>query len=1515
MARRRLLKSYFYVEYNGQKYLNGGTATVPPFEATGGTSSFTIHSSRAWEINNIPAWITLSKTEGKRGSTLVNLTANTNSGSGTRNGELHVGLKYFLDTKNINIDLSQESIGSAYITVTFVNNPVSATVTTNTFSLNCSEIDMSTLGYYSPESDGIISCNMTNSSVTFAQNDEYTDRTIKLAISGLSTVGQFVSGSATFTQNKKIVTPSLSIAYTGTGESASSGATTAFTLTKNYVTAITRYAVSPTTASVSNTGQTGVTVQFPANQTETSKTYTLSVSGTDVYGEIQTASTTFTQSADTYTFRLNPTAYTASSTDVQYAYAIVSSNVSDIGVSNRTGAITGASINGNNVVVNFEQNQTQDDKTGTVTISGKTVGGRTVTATGNLTQTAAGSVSLSIVYNGSNLTPASGSTNNFTITAVNVTVTGYSANNGATVSNTGTTSVTLNYPVNQTENATSYTVKVLGKDAFNNDVSASCVVNQVADTYSFSVTPSAQTVEWVATEAKFTTSQTNVTNVGYYSTTSQNINSCTVSGNVYTAAISVNETSNDKAIKFVASGKTRGGRTVYATGTTIQQGKPAGENILVNLNLKQNSAGTWYVLTTCATETFPVTLVYDGSSFNTSTNNGSYTATPFATSVGTNIGTISGTNQYVSGSLVYNVSYSQNTTPYQESVASVTPQSVSLKYDDYNFLANGSASTTQRLSHPTAFTVNYQIVYQNTFDSSTRTVASSVNDVNLITAVRGTAANGGSMDSSFNISAQNRGTITGNSRTVYTVTGVSYTLCGSTYSTSLTSSAFTQEANTMTETVNTSTRTSYTARPEEYQNIHVLVCATTYTLAASGGSQSVTIFESGQTRDVSATTVYTDSAITRTYTSGSEEHVTLTDQTGAAGSDVYGSWTTYTATPNVTTAVTGNSLSYDDRNDVVEADYLGTTITNADTNRLGVTARSSVDSSVYDYAIFNQEANTVSQNVSTSTRNEYASLPEEYQNIYVLVCANTYTLAAGGESEYVTTFESGQTRDVSATTVYTDSAVTYNYRSGAVEHETIADDEGEAGSNVYGSWTTYTATPNVTTATTGNSLSYNNGNNILTASNLGTTITTSDTNKLGVTATSTVNSSVSDSAMFSQEANTMTETVTPSTRTTYAALPDEYQDIHVVVDPDATLPASGGSVSVTIYESGRTRSVSSTTVYTDSSVTQTYTSGAENHRTITDQTGAAGSDVYGSWTTYIERPAITTAVTGSSLSYNAGNSAVTASDLGTTETTSSTNRLVITGRSNKNSSITDTATFTQEANEKTASCNMIVNPASVTLKDNAKTANVTVTSTTRYDYTSGAYNTAATAPNVSVSGDSTHFSVEEGLPTGSSFDYTIRADSSYSNVGMSSNLAYAKFTSPNCPSTNNSVAISYSGDIQYDLVIDDVWLQYHPLTISGVRADYWGFGMTVSISPNNPSLAWVAIIRVNVRYEVDGIQRTYNGDVEVHGVGTSRANITTTDSDFVAAGSSSTDYGIYFKTAPDEQPAYDYFEVISIERE
>ena len=96
-----------------------------------------------------------------------------------------------------------------------------------------------------------------------------------------------------------------------------------------------------------------------------------------------------------------------------------------------------------------------------------------------ITAEAAGAASISIIYNGGTIPASGAASSNFTITASNATVSGYSVNNSATVSNTGATTVTVTFPANtSTASTVTYTVEVHGYDQFNNHVSGTCQVSQ-----------------------------------------------------------------------------------------------------------------------------------------------------------------------------------------------------------------------------------------------------------------------------------------------------------------------------------------------------------------------------------------------------------------------------------------------------------------------------------------------------------------------------------------------------------------------------------------------------------------------------------------------------------------------------------------------------------------------------------------------------------------------------------------------------------------------------------------------------------------------------------------------------------------------------------------------------------------------------------------------------------------------------------------------------------------------------
>ena len=115
MSRRRLVNSYFYVMYNNQRVKKGETVTLSPFAATGGTDSFTVHSSKAWtmDTNMKPSWISASAVNGKRGIINVTVTAATNTDA-VRNGSTNIGPTYFLDSYHTTIAFSQNGSSVEY---------------------------------------------------------------------------------------------------------------------------------------------------------------------------------------------------------------------------------------------------------------------------------------------------------------------------------------------------------------------------------------------------------------------------------------------------------------------------------------------------------------------------------------------------------------------------------------------------------------------------------------------------------------------------------------------------------------------------------------------------------------------------------------------------------------------------------------------------------------------------------------------------------------------------------------------------------------------------------------------------------------------------------------------------------------------------------------------------------------------------------------------------------------------------------------------------------------------------------------------------------------------------------------------------------------------------------------------------------------------------------------------------------------------------------------------------------
>ena len=88
MARRRLLKYYLYVLYDGSAYDDSAPILISPFAYTGGTDQFTVETNHPWSVIDQPAWVSLNVNSGEKGSTNVTITASENTGTTQLTGNI-----------------------------------------------------------------------------------------------------------------------------------------------------------------------------------------------------------------------------------------------------------------------------------------------------------------------------------------------------------------------------------------------------------------------------------------------------------------------------------------------------------------------------------------------------------------------------------------------------------------------------------------------------------------------------------------------------------------------------------------------------------------------------------------------------------------------------------------------------------------------------------------------------------------------------------------------------------------------------------------------------------------------------------------------------------------------------------------------------------------------------------------------------------------------------------------------------------------------------------------------------------------------------------------------------------------------------------------------------------------------------------------------------------------------------------------------------------------------------------
>lgn len=445
--------------------------------------------------------------------------------------------------------------------------------------------------------------------------------------------------------------------------------------------------------------------------------------------------------------------------------------------------------------------------------------------------------------------------------------------------------------------------------------------------------------------------------------------------------------------------------------------------------------------------------------------------------------------------------------------------------------------------------------------------------------------------------------------------------------------------------------------------------------------------------------------------------------------------------------------------------------------------------------------------------------------------------------------ESGKTYTATTYNYTSTSAYTVTYTSGAksayTETDTWQDTESTTPVN-YSNRASYSGKSSASWAT----VTTTSGVQKVSADSRGTTTGTS--RSVNLYYKSTHDSSKGTTVTIPQAANSITgstevvDSVTSSiTSSQVVSSNTEYSNVYVWFDVDGstTLPASGGSVTIDAYESGRTRTVTVTqnkwNEKTTKHTVRRYSSGAESSTSPTTTTTS-------SWTTY-------NTTTGSEISYGpiditsrvtkSGNSNITwssgtvsAGSRGTTTGSSQTATLSVT--SEHKSTATASATVTREANEivgerwidirsgveisaaSVSNCYLIVSPntfsartgtmsTTITVKSAVDTTRITGVTADRYDvYTSNA--SAKTGDDIIVSANTvnSHVAVRPstGWTTSPTYSITISSPSvngsAYTYTATTSTVSnpptstvsngVLKFSNPSGTCTGQT-AFAYSG--------------------------------------------------------------------------------------------------------------------------
>ena len=403
---------------------------------------------------------------------------------------------------------------------------------------------------------------------------------------------------------------------------------------------------SHSTAGISCTvnGSTA-TVTFPQNQSGTSNTYELCLTGVTSGSQTVSASTQFTQSGFSYTFNVTPASgnVPADVTSEAFSYTITGVDPNTVGYYLAGSSnVSGCTVDKNQKtgVVGFTENSsTSQSRTITLALSGTTTVGTTVSATTTITQSAN---AYQFELSAPDVT-AEASSNTVTITSNGITNIGFDQSHsvGILTCNVNGSSATVTFPQNTDSGDYTYTVCLTGRTEGGQTVSATTQFTQSGFSYTFTITPTSGNVAAEVTSDPFIFAVTNVdpATVGYYQNGSSNVTGCTVDGSNYTGSFSFAENSSysqARTITLALTGTTTLGTTVSAT-TTITQGIK-GDDYTFSLAPRSNT-----IASTATTAVFDITSTnvqnigfYSGESSNV--NSCSINSSVATANIGTNSG-------------------------------------------------------------------------------------------------------------------------------------------------------------------------------------------------------------------------------------------------------------------------------------------------------------------------------------------------------------------------------------------------------------------------------------------------------------------------------------------------------------------------------------------------------------------------------------------------------------------------------------------------------------------------------------------------------------------------------------------------------------------------------------------------------------------------------------------------------------------------------------------------------------